>query len=89
MLHFIKWYCSLQVPSFFIYIMGVCGEQPSNLLAPDLNLGPKAWKHAPGSQRLVLVGDQCQLPPTVQSTEVCFAARVTGRLKRCVEMCDG
>ena len=25
----------------------------------------------PGSQRLVLVGDQCQLPPTVQSTEEC------------------
>lgn len=26
--------------------------------------------NSPGSQRLVLVGDQCQLPPTVQSTEV-------------------
>ena len=52
--------------------------------APDLNgLRLKTWKHvAPGSQRLVLVGDQCQLPPTVQSTEVWLWGY--GRLKRCV-----
>ena len=53
-------------------------EHPSDLMAPDLNgLRLKTWKHvAPGSQRLVLVGDQCQLPPTVQSTEVCFGGGV-------------